>query len=104
MCEVYEFVNDTTKDLGIVFVKAGAKTPLQKVIGGESTIEIYKEGQGILMIHDIDGLEHKYQFPGSVKRVEVKIGEKMQWEAITDLVFHELCFPPYADGRFEVVE
>jgi hypothetical protein len=35
--------------------------------------------------------------------VEVKIGETMQWQAApdSDLEVYEICFPPYADGRFE---
>ncbi len=37
-----------------------------------------------------------------IKEVEVKIGECMQWEAMEDgLVFYEICYPPYKEGRYE---
>ena len=34
-CDVYEFIGDKSKDLGIIRIKAGGKTPLQKVLKGE---------------------------------------------------------------------
>lgn len=37
------------------------------------------------------------------KEVVVGVGQIMQWTAPedTDLVFYEVCDPPYQDGRFE---
>lgn len=100
VCDVYEFEDDSSKDLGIVKVSKGLKTPLQKVLSGEKTIEIFKEGVGVLTIIGSDKQERIYTFPGEQAEVEVKIGEIMQWEATEDLTFAEICYPPYKDGRF----
>jgi len=100
-CEVYKFTNSEKKDLGKVFVKAGHKTPKQKVLQGEKTIESFEKGQGTLTIISSSGAQTEYLFPGDVESVDVKIGETMQWEAYEDLVFNEICWPPYQDGRFE---
>ena len=41
------------------------------------------------------------QVKGTLKEVEIKVGDLVQWEATKDLVFAEICYPPYEDGRFE---
>lgn len=38
-CEVYSFEGDNEKDLGIIKVKVGGKTPLQRVLKGQRTVE-----------------------------------------------------------------
>jgi putative hydrolase of the HAD superfamily len=101
VCDIYEFINDNSKDLGIVTVEKGYKTPLQLVVGGEKTVEIFQQGQGVLTIIDQNGNKSAYNFPSEQAEVNVKVGEKMQWEAIDDLVFAEICYPPYKDGRFK---
>jgi len=101
VCDVYEFVNDKSKDLGIVSVQKGYGTPLQLVVGGEKTVKIYQQGQGVLNVTDQNGNKSEYNFPSEQSEVEVKIGEKMQWEALEDLVFAEICYPPYKEGRFK---
>lgn len=104
-CDVYSFVGDNTKDLGIVEVKKGFKTPLQLVTGGEKTLEVFRQGKGTLTITDKSGNQKVYRFPDSEQtEVEVKVGEKMQWEALDDLVFAEVCYPPYKDGRFKNID
>lgn len=100
VCDVYEFENDNTKDLGIVKISKGFKTPLQKVLGGEKTIEMFRTGAGKLKVIGTDKKERIYNFPGQQSEVEVQVGEIMQWEAIEDLTFAEICYPPYQDGRF----
>lgn len=100
VCDVYEFVNDKSKDLGIVNVQKGYKTPLQLVVGGEKTLEIFQQGQGVLTVVDKNKNKREYSFPSEQSEVEVKVEEKMQWEALEDLVFAEICYPPYKDGRF----
>lgn len=37
------------------------------------------------------------------KSVVVKVDQVMQWHAngYSDLIFYEICEPPYQDGRFE---
>ena len=101
ICSVYEFDHDNTKDLGIMKVSKGYKTPLQKVLSGEKTIEIFESGVGILTITGVNGHQQQYNFPSKHTEVEVKIGEIMQWEAIEDMTFFEICYPPYQEGRFK---
>ncbi|MBL1434357.1 hypothetical protein COB87_002225 [Candidatus Wolfebacteria bacterium] len=100
-CDVYSYKSDDTKDLGIVTVLKGNKTPLQKVLKGIQTLEVFKTGKGTLRIVKKSGLKENYVYPGATEEVEVSIGDAMQWEADEDLVFHEICYPPYKDGRYE---
>jgi len=108
-CDVYTFDGDDTKDLGIIRMKPGARTPLQRVREGDKTIESYISGKGKLTITKPDGSKtiHEVQEPGDEDKkplsVEVQIGELMQWEADpeSNLSFSEICFPPYEDGRYE---
>jgi len=104
VCDVYEFEDDVTKDLGIVKVIKGNKTPLQKVLSGDKTLEIFESGVGTLTVVDTKGETQTYSFPSGSKEVEVKVGETMQWEAIENLTFIEVCYPPYKDGRYENLE
>ncbi len=104
-CDVYSFVGDTSKDLAIVRVQPEFKTPLQKVVDGERTVEGYISGEGRLMIRSVNDEVTYYDFaPGNANNpVEVKVGEYMQWQATggSELSFYELCTPPYKKGRFE---
>lgn len=106
VCDVYEFTGDDTKDLAVVHVLKGHKTPLQKVLKGESTVEGYLSGEGTLVVDN--GLEKEvYNFPNNDNStVEVTVGYSMRWSAseASDLVFFEVCTPPYEDGRFENIE
>jgi hypothetical protein len=54
-CKVYSFIDDDTKDLGIIKISPSKKTPLQKVLKGEKTIEGYISGKGKLTITKLDG-------------------------------------------------
>ncbi len=102
-CDVYSFVEDDSKDLGIIRIKPGKRTPLQKVLGGDKTVEGYVSGKGVLRITKPDGHEELHETLESPLSVEVKIGEMMQWEAASDydLTAYEICWPPYQDGRYE---
>lgn len=99
-CDVYAFVGDLSKDLGIIRISQGSKTPLQKIIGGERTVEGCVSGKGKLTIIKPDGEQVVYLEPATV---DVEIGELMQWEADkeSELKAYEICFPPYEDGRYE---
>jgi hypothetical protein len=102
-CDVYAFFGDKTKDLGIIRIKPGGKTPVQKVMKGDRTIEGYVSGKGKLTITKPD--DSKKIYPANSEAfdpVTVAIGEIMQWEADSDseLVAYEICFPPYEDGRY----
>lgn len=105
-CDVYKFNGDDTKDLGVIRIDAGFKTPLQKILNGDRTIEGYISGKGKLVI--INSNDTKVEYPvneGTPKSftVTVAIGKKMQWQADKDfsLEVYEVCFPPYKDGRYE---
>lgn len=101
-CDIYSFVDDASKDLAIVVVERGYKTPLQKVLSGTETVEGFLEGEATLKITDASGEHTMYNFPDkNLKVVKVTIGQTMQWEAKTKLTFYELCTPPYTNGRFQ---
>lgn len=108
-CEVYTFDGDPSKDLGIIKVKPGCKTPLQKVLKGDRTVEGYISGKGKLTVTKTDGRQEVYLVGGETKApfsMTVGIGELMQWEADgeSELVAYEICFPPYEDGRYENIK
>ncbi len=106
-CDVYSYENSKEKDLGIITVDSGKKTPLQKVLKGDKTLEGFMSGSGILTVKKESGEEVAYEVDkdSDVKEVEVKVGQYMQWEATGDgLIFYEICYPPYEDGRYENIE
>lgn len=105
-CDVYKFTGDNTKDLGIIKIEAGKKTPLQKVLKGDRTIEGHVSGKGKLMINRTNGTSETFEVTDNQPEplsVSVGIGDTMQWESAADskLVAYEICFPPYEDGRYE---
>ena len=109
IADLYTFDNNTTKDLAIVHVAKGFKTPLQRILKGTKTIEGYVSGNGTLIITAQDGSKKTYAFTENTDtnpdiETKVHIGELMQWSADTDLTFYEICEPPYEDGRFEDLE
>jgi hypothetical protein len=101
-CDVYRFDSDDSKDLGIIKIEPNCKTPLQKVLKGNKTIEGYVSGEGKLIV-STDGKDKTYPVKDGEKfSVDVRIGETMQWQAgEKPLVAYEICFPPYEDGRYE---
>lgn len=103
-CDVYEFVDDNSCDLGIITVRAGMATPKQKVLSGEKTIEGFISGEGSLEISRADGNQYKYHFPGRLVETELHIGDTMQWRAKEDLTCYEVCYPAYQDGRFHNID
>lgn len=102
-CDIYTFDANTSRDLAVVRVAKGFKTPLQKILKGDETIEKYVKGTGTLTVTNADGSEIVHTFPNEAHQDEVVvgIGQTMQWAANEDLVFYEICTPPYEDGRFE---
>ena len=99
-CDVYSFKDDISKDVAIISVDTGSKTPLQKILQWDETIEWYISWHWELTIDTTT-----YTFPGSKKtEINVKVGEKMQWKSVKDLVFYELCTPPYKDWRYQNID
>lgn len=104
-CDVYDFIDDASRDLGIVTVRKGVSTPRQKIVKGDITIEGYLSGAGILSVTDTKGKAESYDFPCSSRSdIRVKLGEIMSWRALEDLTFYEICEPRYEDGRFQVLD
>lgn len=99
-CDVYKFDNDEEKDLAIVTISAGSRTPLQKINKGDKTIEGYISGKGLFILN---GQSYKV-YDDLDKVFEVSVGDVMQWQAEEDLVFFEICYPPYQEGRFTNLE
>jgi len=103
-CDVYSFDGDQNRDLAVVTVAQGVKTPRQRVLSGVTTTEGYISGKGTLSVESPDGHEEIIYFdeqnPGAVM---VEVGDVMQWTADPDseLVFSEVCVPPFQEGRFE---
>ena len=56
-CDVYTFSGDKTKDLGIIRISPGCKTPLQRVLKGKRTIEGWISGKGMLKITKPIGIQ-----------------------------------------------
>ncbi len=105
-CDVYQFLHDSKKDLAIVTVSPGSKTPLQKILGGEKTIEGWVSGTGKLTVTVLNGERHIYDVKDNATdefSVELHMGDLVQWQASSEsqLKFFEICYPPYKDGRFE---
>lgn len=105
VCDVYSHPETTAQDLGVITIQPGMKTPWQKVLQGNKTIEGYISGKGKLTINHVSGSLSTFEVSPDTEgfSYEVKIGELMQWQAAYDsvLVVFEVCFPPYQDGRFE---
>lgn len=99
-CDVYKFTDDNSCDLGVVVVKAGSKTPKQKILTGTKTIEGFINGKGSLKVIKLNGEVLEYQFPNDLVEIELHVGDIMQWSAENDLSFYEVCYPAYEDGRF----
>ncbi len=104
-CYVYNIEGDNNKDLGIIVMEPGAKTPLQKVLRGDRTIEGLVAGKGTLIITRVGGeiIEYHLDEERIPFSVEVKVGELMQWQAAPNsrLVAFEIYYPPYQEDRFE---
>lgn len=107
-CDVYAFIGDESKDLGIIRVAPGFKTPLQKVVEGLRTIEGHISGEGQLTITREGGNCVIHSFCGDSQNrvlIDVDIGDLMQWKSTgsTRLMAFEICYPPYQDGRYEEI-
>lgn len=103
-CDVYRFTADAERDLGVVGVRPGCRTPLQRVLAGDSTLEGLLSGRGRLTVTKPDGQVHVHDFADPrAAPVSVGIGDLMQWhaDAGAPLVFFEVCAPPYEPGRFQ---
>lgn len=103
-CDVYQFMGDSSCDLAIVEVQPGQTTPLQLIVQGSKTIEGYVEGSGELSIVAKSGEIKILEFnKNQTGNVVLHVGDTMQWQASENqkLVFYEVCYPSYQEGRFQ---
>lgn len=71
---------------------------------GEKTVEGYISGEGEFIIERIGGKKDVFKVKdGDSFQIDVKVGEIMQWRNTknSDLIFFEICLPPYSDGRYK---
>jgi hypothetical protein len=107
-CDVYNFIGDSTRDLGVVKIDGGKYTPpqiVQKVAEEQRTTERYVSGDGRLKVVKPDGTVYLYEISRWSKvalSVDVEPGDKMQWFAdpFSHLEIWEICEPAYSEGRF----
>ncbi len=86
-------------DIAIIHVEKGYSTPMQRILKGTRTIEGHITGHGQFVKNDTIYKEIQN------KRFELIIGDTMQWKATeSDLLFFEICYPPYKEGRFENIK
>jgi len=106
-CDIYTFANDMTKDLAIIEIQPGFRSPRQRVLKGTRTIQRFVSGTANLYVDELDGSEHTRFFSTEEllenTDVEVKVGEIMQWSSLgpNPLIYYEICEPPFVEGRFE---
>ncbi len=99
-CDVYEFTNDDSKDLGIIRISKGFQTPRQLVVEGDRTVEGFISGDAELYVTS-GGEINRYNFTEPRKEyVDVAKGDIMKWIANEDSIVYEICIPSYEDGRF----
>jgi hypothetical protein len=105
VCDTYVFRGDESKDLAIVHVAPGERTPLQRVVTGLRTLEGFMSGAGVLRVgNELGEIEFNLHptSPDHDAPIQIEVGHTMQWQAGPDgLTFYEICEPPYHDGRFE---
>lgn len=77
-CWAYKNPNDSEKDLGVVLVLAGYKTPKQLVKGGNRTLEVYLAGEGKLMIEREGAILEIPCYSRKTLEFDLKIGDIMQ--------------------------
>lgn len=114
VCDTYTIKGcESQFDLGIIRVGSGCKTPRQRVLRGDKTVEGILDGIGTFEVlrqkssgADISPAPEKYHVDVGADpdfMQVVRTGDVMQWSADpgVPLTFYELCWPPYEDGRFE---
>lgn len=104
-CDVYAFSADSTKDLGVIHIKAGASTPKQLILKGNKTVEGFLAGEADFVFSKAAEADIVFGYSDDSygNDTTLDVGDTMQWLAIQDSVCYEICYPTYEDGRFEQV-
>lgn len=102
-CDVYSFGDDDSKDLGIIRIAKGASTPKQEIMKGDKTIKGFLQGHADFTFSRLGSADTVYDYTDDSygNDVFLGVGDVMQWRAIEDTVCYEICYPPFADGRFK---
>jgi predicted alpha/beta hydrolase family esterase len=102
-CDVYSFTEDNSKDLGILRIKQGSKTPKQRILKGDKTTEGFLEGAADLTISRSSSDKTIYAYADNSYGTDtiLGVGDTMQWTANEDSACYEICYPPYENGRFK---
>ena len=108
-CDSFIFDGENgIRDLAIIRISPGKKTPWQKVVEGDETVEGYIKGKGVLTVLRKSGEKMVYWVSGDHMEVKtgVWVGDVMQWRAEenSELEIYEICYPPYEEGRFKIID
>lgn len=104
-CDVYAFTADSTKDLGIIHIEAGASTPKRLILKGDKTVEGFLAGEADFAFSKATEGDSLFGYTDDSygNDTTLGVGDTMQWSAIQDSVCYEICYPSYEDRRFEQV-
>lgn len=97
ICDVYEFEWNNEKDLWIIYITSWNSTPKQKILKWDKTIEWIISWIWSFIFNWKENICNEKE----QNTFELNIWDTMQWKADTDLVFYEICYPPYDDWRFK---
>jgi len=108
ICDVYNFVGDDSKDLGVIKIEKGHSTPRQLINEGQGTkrtVEGYISGNGRLIVERKSGKTELYEISSRSLiplSVDIEVGDIMRWQADSDsdLIAYEVCIPRYKPGRY----
>ncbi len=101
-CDVYDFVDDSSKDLWVVRLEKWVSSPYQLVVWWDKTLLGYISGNG-KFIFETDEWVFEYKMRKGIKfEFLINKWEKMKWIADNDseLMYYEVYLPPYRDGRY----
>ena len=116
LVDIYAFVGDDTKDLAIVTVLPGFKTPLQQVLKGVRTIEGYVSGKGAylndkqIFVNGINSIEKSvvdynfsYTTPNQLRNLITENLRDKKIKRALDLWCGGYSFCLLASGKIEAV-
>lgn len=105
-CDVYSHPETGERDYALVTMQPGTETPLQRVVQPHSeTIEAYISGKGTFTL-ERNGFIETFEVGSDTSSDQSWLiieGDSIQWKAAPDseLVFAEVCYPPFQPGRYK---
>ena len=61
-CETYTIKGDSSKDLAVIQIEPGSKSPKQRVLSGTRTIQRFVSGSATLFVTNTEGKTRKISF------------------------------------------